>query len=290
MMKIRYIFLLFLLAAPVTSCKQKEPDPVPVSSDSAWKIKAFYPSRVEVWSSGKEVEEYTFTFGSNDMLTSLKRKDVLTGNSLLDVSYSYSGDKDMTAACAFYPSTSKKTCNASLDRDEHTLTCASNISNPWTISVKMDSEDRPQLLNVKWDFSSAKYTGNGNLSETYHFSDGDMDKYEVLCVKNCKNSASTTGTSSRGVTYTYTYSDQPDNQNFGMFLLDCQLHVWAPAGLPANKHLITGMTASCGNVTLPQSFTITYKLNSDGDVTSAVRKDYNDNTLVLTREYKLYYD
>lgn len=291
MMKSLHLFIPALSAICLLSCKESEEQKKPSSGEgSDWKLEAFYPSKVEVYTNGKQVETYVFSFDKNECLSSLTRTDNLTGNKLLDVSYQYSGDNDMSASCLFYSSTTKRSCSATLDRDSNTLTCTSDISSPWTIDMALDSDGNPRQMGIKWNYSSTKYTSEGSFSEVYHISEGDVDSYEAGCDISCRNTKSTEGTSSETVTWTYTYSDDLDNQNFGMFLMNCQFHVWAAAGLPGNRHLITGMKASCGGVDLPQSFTVSYKFNSDGDIISAVRKDYNGKTLILTREYKFSYE
>lgn len=283
-----------LALAGAVSCNNKGKegnDPKEDSSASLWKMKNYPIEKVEVYSGETLLETFSFTYDKNGCVSTLVRTDNIKGTTLLNLTYSYSGEGDMTYTGKYYAIASDRTVHASLDASKRTVTWKGDWSGAWPCTLSYGSDGTILKTEADLDYTSAEgyYSSSTTYQEQYTASGGDVKKVLTGTDIATKTSRPTTSASSSDLEINYTYTNKVDNQNFGVFLMNGDFPIWFAKELPGCKHLISGMSMKRGELTLPQSFTVDYTLNIDGDIETATRTDYNAGEAVLVRTYKFTY-
>jgi len=279
-----------------TSCadkKGKEEGGDTNPSGSMWIMGNDLISKVEVLTNTTVIETYEFTYDQYSRVTSLVKRDLLGQSKLLDMKYTYKGENEMNIDGLYYMMTSSKKTKAVIDPDANSVTYVGDWVGAWTYTTTYN--DNNTVLSTE---AGMHYASTGSYYEsdvTYN------EKYDVDSYSDVASVVIGTNTSSKSSTYNsrseasssaiieYTYSGNADNCNFNVFLVNCEFPVWFAKELPGCTHLIKSMKARCGDVVSPTSFTMEYKLNDDGQVIEAIRKDYEDKNPVLQRTYRITY-
>ena len=262
---------------------------------SLWKSTAVIPSAVDVYAGknfGKLVQSDVFEIDAQNRVISFSREDVVRGKTLMDLKYSYSGKTTATISGTFV-GVGNKNITASCDEDDTSV----SYKGDWAaspVNLVTTYEDGVVKSTVFDDSSedASHFSNSSKYTETYTVNkDGDITKV-VIGTKNTGTAKATNPTgfqSSSEVEFTYTYSEYEDLNNFNAYLMPCSFPVWYAKGLPGCKHLISGMTSKCGNVSHRASFKVEYEIDEDGTIISAIRTDYTDDKAILVRKYMLFY-
>jgi len=272
-----------------TSDQPKKPDDNP--DESLWKSDLYLPLEVSVFSNNELVEAYTIGLDKTNRVESLVRRDNILSKDLLNLKYSYSGISDLSVEGIFFFSSTAKTVNATIDKEKGTLKYKGEWDNAWAFEASYDDNGTVLSTTSSLEFSpsTGQYSCSGSYHERYTVTDGNITVAAIGTEMTSQSSKLTESSNATEITVEYTYSDKPDNQNFGLFLMNCDFPIWLAKGLPGNRNLITGMKMKHGNITLPESFTVEYTFDDNGDILTATRTDYNETTAVLKRVYKLSY-
>lgn len=292
----KHITLLFATMLLALSCGNENngkdpsrPDDNP--DESLWRNDLYLPLGISVYTGNDLVESIDLDLDKFGRVISLVRKDVIQDKVLLDLEYSYSGTSDLYIKGKYFFTSGDKEVIASIDGKKGTVTYGGTWDKAWQF-VSSFNEDGTVLsteANLEFSPSTGQYSTVGGYNEVYSVSGGNIVTAVVGTNMESQSSKLTKSVSESELTIEYTYCDHEDNQNFGVFLMNCDLPVWVAKGLPGCRNLITGMKMKHGNITLPTSFTVEYAFDDNGDIETATRTDYNGTAAVLKRVYKFTY-
>jgi hypothetical protein len=197
----------------------------------------------------------------------------------------------MTVSGKYYNVSSEKANNATIDPSKGTVTYQGNWIGAWPYVTSFNSDGvvTGTKADVEFTSSGEYYSSKTAYSEKYTVSSGNVVKAILGTDVKSQSQRKTRTEGSSELTIEYTYTNLPDNENFGAFLFNCEIPVWFAKGLPGNRNLVSAMKMKVGNLELPGSFKMDYKLNVDGDIETATRTDYNGEDVVLVRTYKFLY-
>ncbi len=262
-------------------------------SASLWKMRNYPVSKVEVYTEDNVlVETYEYTYDEYNRLLSLRRTDNMVGNRLLDLKYSYPSSSEMVIAGTYYYSTASRTTKVRLDAENKQMTYVGNWKGAWFFQTTFNNEGAVLMTSadVGFGLATASYATSGNYIEAYTRSGGDVVRVEIgthLRSTSIRQTAVQSAPTSAIMELTYT--ELEDRQNFGVYLFTCEFPVWYAKELPGNKHLPSEITWRNGEVPSHLSTRLTYEMDEDGDIRTAIRTDFNDEDPVLVRRYSFYY-
>jgi hypothetical protein len=295
-MKIKssYIIAFILVVAAMASCKGKQPDiPGKETATSLWKMdEKFLPVKtVEVYSGDKLVETFDFEYDGFRKVTSIVRTDRVKNQVLFNLKYTYSGDYDMTVTGKYFNIGVDKANSATIDPSKRTVSYQGSWAGAWPFVTTYNQDGVVTGTRMDADFRSTGgyYSSKTAYTEEYTVSSGNVVKAVLGTEIDAQSQRKTKTASSSSLVIEYTYTNLPDNENFGVFLFNCEIPVWFAKMLPGNRNLVSGARMKVGDLELPGSFKMEYKLNVDGDIETATRTDYNGTEAVLVRTYKFTY-
>ena len=259
-------------------------------STSLWKMETDRLSKVEVVSGGSIIETYEFKYDDYSRLTSLIKRDLVGGNKLLDLKYSYKDDSKVEISGIYYPLAAERSTTAVIDADSRSVSYTGNWKGAWTFTTAYDGDGTVLSTEVSDNYAAGSYySADVKYSEEYEVVSRDVRSVRMSVSTSVDTQVNTNVSNSNELKVEYTYSDKYDDCNFNVFLMNCEFPVWFAKGLPGCLHLISGMTASHAGVASPVSFKMSYTFNSSNQLKMAVRKDYEGSNLVLEKTYRLYY-
>ena len=290
----RYIAAFILIIAAAASCKDKKPEiPGQDTATSLWKMDDdFLPvKKVEVYTGDKLTETFEFEYDGFRKVTSIVRTDRIKNQVLFNLKYTYSGDYDMTVSGKYLNIGIDKANNATIDPSKRTVTYKGNWVGAWPFVTTYNPEGVVTGTRMDEEFRSSGeyYSSETTYTEEYTVSSGNVVKAVLGTAVHSQSQRKTRSESASSLVIEYTYTNLPDNENFGVFLFNCEIPVWFAKMLPGNRNLVSGARMKVGNLELPGSFKMEYKLNVDGDIETATRTDYNGTEAVLVRTYKFTY-
>ena len=290
----RFIIAFILILLSAVSCKEKKPDiPGQETATSLWKMdEAFLPvKKVEVYTGEKLIETFEFEYDGFRKVTSIVRTDRVKNQVLFNLKYTYSGDYDMTVSGKYFNIGIEKANSATIDPSKRTVSYQGSWAGAWPFVTTYNQDGVVTGTKADVDFRSGGdyYSSKTAYSEEYTVSSGNVVKAVLGTTIDSQSQRNTKTESSSSLVIEYSYTNKPDNENFGVFLFNCEIPVWFAKMLPGNKNLISGAKMKVGNLELPTSFKMEYELNVDGDIETATRTDYNGDEVVLVRTYKFTY-
>ena len=278
----------------MASCKGKQPDiSGKETATSLWKMDDdFLPVKtVEVYSGDKLVETFDFEYDGFRKVTSIVRTDRVKNQVLFNLKYTYSGDYDMTVTGKYFNIGVDKANSATIDPSKRTVSYQGSWAGAWPFVTTYNQDGVVTGTRMDADFRSTGgyYSSKTAYTEEYTVSSGNVVKAVLGTDIDAQSQRKTKTGSSSSLVIEYTYTNLPDNENFGVFLFNCEIPVWFAKMLPGNRNLVSGARMKVGDLELPGSFKMEYKLNVDGDIETATRTDYNGTEAVLVRTYKFTY-
>lgn len=290
----RLVYLISALSALFCcACGKNDnpgPSPVPPADESLWRMHNDPVEKVDVYCGDILLETYTFEYNDKyDMVTSITRTDKTTGSDILKVSCTYSGTCD--ASFSIQAGGASTTVKASFNEDRDVLEYGPDTDAAFRYRTRLDSYNAlPITDEAAYSYMCQNYSSSLAAKQIFAEKDGDISSVEWNpYIQTTAFPYITVAEAKSGLTYAYTYSEAEDLQNFAAFLMPCDFPLWFATELPGCKHLITGMTMKSGNVTLPESFTVSYTFNDGGSIKTALRTDYSRGRKILERTYKYTY-
>ena len=246
---------------------------------------------VEVSSGDAVIETYEYTYDEQGRILTLVKTDKLSKDVMLDLQYTYPGENQMKIQGKFFPINTSRYIDVSYDPKSGTLTYAGSWSGAWSYATTINEAGVVTATSFKSDFASKEgyYTSKMEYREDYTISDGTVSEVMAGTEIDAQSKKVTRTSNSSALKTVYTAGGQDDRQNFAAYLMPDYFPVWIAAGLPGNKKLVTGISASTGTIQAPESTTLEYSFNSAGDIDTATRTDFNVGTPYLTRTYKFIY-
>ncbi len=245
-------------------------------------------SSVEVYSGSALIESYKISYDGSGRVSTLLAANELSGETLYDLSYSYSSDSEASIEGKYFGTSSTRTITATADSVN--LVSKGDWGDAWNFTTKYDKAGTVLSVTSSPSFSfNGYYSSSLAYAEEYSLSSGNAAEVKMGTSINASSDKGTATRSSYDVTYNYEYSDSPDRQNFAVFLMPCQFPVWYAKGLPGNANLLTGMSMKLGSIEGQVSFTVDYELDSEGNISTATRTDYAGTDVLMTRTYRLTY-
>ena len=258
-MRTKLLFVQGLMALLAAGCGNPSGGGGAGAADpSLWALPAPHVSKVTVAAGGEDVVTYAYTYDAAGRMASLVKTDLVQKQKLLDLQYAYPAGADVTIVGKYYPVSVEKTLSVSLDVKSRTLTCSGSWVDAWTHATTFDGNGVVTGTVMDTDFRSDDgfYSSETAYRETYVVEGGDVTMAPLGTQDQSQSRRKTAVSSSSTLTVEYAYSEAEDRQNFGVYLMDCVFPVWVARGLPGCTHLITGMTARCGDVVQPGSFKV----------------------------------
>ena len=253
----RYAISILLALAAFTSCDPKpDPDNGGGKKATAWSVTTPLTSKVEVFVANTPVESFEYTYDNQNRPLTLVRKDLLGGTTLLNLSYSYEGESGMNVSGTFYPIETKRYITATKDNSKGRLIYKGSWSGAWTKETAFNSDGTAvsTLCNTSFSAESGKYSSETSFREDYSVSSGNISEIRYAPTVSSAAAKSTKSESSTGLEYSYTYTDKPDKQNFGLYLFHCEFPVWFAASLPGCSRLVESMSVKHNSTSYPVYF------------------------------------
>lgn len=286
-----HLFAAILLATLATACNGSGEGGGKETGRQIWVHEKPLVAMVEVSSGGSVIETYEYTYDEQGRILTLVKTDKLSKAAVLDLQYSYPGDNEMKVQGKFYPIATNRFIDVSYNPSSGTLSYKGSWSGAWSYTTAVNKDGVATSTSCKDDFASSEgyYTSKMDYSEVYTIADGTITESVVGTEISAQSKKSTRTANASALKTTYTPGSQDDRQNFAAYLMPDYFPVWIAAGLPGNKKLITGISASTGTIPAPETTSIEYSFNAAGDIDTAVRIDSNAGTPYLTRTYKFIY-
>lgn len=245
-------------------------------------------SGVEVSCNGTPLEEYAFSYDNSGRLSSLVKKDKVSGETLYDLSYGYSGDAQASIAGKYFGTGSERTITATAAPGE--LSYKGDWADAWGYTAKYDTSGVILSLGATPSFSAnGYYSSSADYAERYEVSSGNVLSATTGTTIDARSDKGTSTHSTYDVSYIYEYSDKADRQNFAVFLMPCQFPVWYATGFPGNRNLLSGMSMKLGSIEGQMSFTVDYELDTEGNIVSATQTMYAGKETLMTKTFTLSY-
>ena len=281
------------ILAILASCGEKpENRPTPQGGGATvWSLPTPLVQKVEVRSDGTLIETYEYTYDDKGRVSSLVKTNCLQQEKMLELSYSYPDETGMKVTGKFYPVASNRFITAVRNTAGQTVSYNGSWTDAWSYVTQYDANGTALSTAMDLDFNAkgGQYSAQTHLGEQYTVSGGCITRAVYGAEIKAKTQRRTHSISETELTVSYTYSDKEDRQNFAVYLFPSEFPVWYAAGLPGCKKLITGISTARGSVQYPASTRIEYTFNTDGNIDTATRTDYNASEPTLVRTYKFHY-
>ena len=300
-MKAIYILVTMLVAALTASCNGNRNSGNNTPSGDIWAHSKPLVAKVEVSSDGALIETYEYTYDEKGRILTLKKTDALSKTVMLDLKYSYTGENAVRVQGVFFPISTNRFIDVTYSsmsvasygdgQKVGTLTYSGSWSGAWTYTTYHD-ENKVATRTECTDKFAAKegyYTADMVYSEEYDNSGGTVVQAVTGTDIKAQSSKATGTANTSSLKTLYTASDKADRQNFAAYLMPCTFPVWIAAGMPGNKQLISGISSYTGDIKSAESTTIDYTFDSDGNIDTALRTDFNAGEPILVRTYKFKY-
>lgn len=271
------------------ACRQHPvPGPSPRPSDkSLWEMENDPVESVSVFCGNTLVQTFFYEYDDCSRLIRIRREDAAPKSVMFDLKLDYEGLAGMRLSGSYLYAF--RTIGASFSEDGDVLRYGPEGGDGMSCTLTMDSGDLPAMCRVAYSYECPEYSSDVRQRIVYTAEDGDITAIAITTESAFASKCLTKAVSGSGIEYVYTYCDKPDLQNFAAYLVPCEFPVWVAAELPGCSHLISGMTCRCGGVTLPESYDVTYVLNDNGSIRSAVRTDFSRGTKVSELRYEFSY-
>ena len=290
-MKARHTLVILFAVLLAAACNGPDDPGRNTARTDIWTHTKPMVAKVEVSSEGTLLETFEYTYDENGRMLTLVKTDKLSKTVMLELEYTYPGENVMKVSGKFFPISTNRFISATYNPKDGTLDYVGSWKGAWSYTTTV-GEDGVAIATVCKDSFAAKegyYTSDMDYGEEYTISGGTIVAMEAGTDISAQSSKATRTANSSSLKTVYTAGDKADSQNFAAYLMPCNFPVWIAAGLPGNKHLVTGISSFTGNVSTPESTAVEYTFNPDGSLDTAVRTDSNAGTPYLTRTYKFIY-
>lgn len=253
----------------------------------SWSPASSCARSVTVYAGNTVVESFAFTYDDSGRLSTLVRTDPVSSKSLLDVRYAYEGTSRVMISGSMADDNKDRTIQVDVVKGGLEYSAPQS----WKYHVAV-SDGMPVSVGTasKFEAPSGVVSTGAEYEERFTEESGDISGHTIGTVFKGETGKGTGVMSEGSLSYHYSYTSDPDRQNFDAFLMECNFAVWYAAGLPGCRHLTSDIKVSGDGVDYQSDQHIDYELDSDGNILSAVRTWKSGSETLLTLKYVFSYE